>query len=44
MTLLERKVVTDRLPQDVKDILTCGICYFFVTEEKTPLECNSCHN
>jgi len=41
---MDRELVTSGLSQEVKDQLTCGICYNFVTEDKLPLECNNCHN
>lgn len=30
--------------KDIKDYILCGICYQIVTEERGPVECNSCHN
>ena len=39
-----RDLVQNGLSQEVKDMLQCGFCYCFVSEEKQPLECSSCHN
>ena len=41
---MERELSIGDLSQELKDQLTCGICYSFVTESKSPLECNNCHN
>ena len=29
---------------DIKDLILCGICYQVVTEDRKPVECNSCQN
>lgn len=29
---------------EFKDYINCGICYQIVTENREPVECNSCHN
>ena len=30
--------------KDIKDLILCGICYQVVTEDRIPVECNSCQN
>ena len=30
--------------QDIKDLVLCGICYMVVTEDRAPVQCESCQN
>ena len=41
--LEERLIETDEV-KGVRDIITCAICFQIITEDRRPMECNSCRN
>eukprot|EP00347_Sterkiella_histriomuscorum_P006314 403353232 len=42
--LSDSRIVSNDENKDIKDYILCGICYQVVTENRGPVECNSCHN
>ncbi len=40
----DTRIVNIEEIKDIKDYILCGICYQVVTDERGPVECNSCHN
>ena len=30
--------------QDIKDLVLCGICFMVVTEDRKPVQCETCQN
>lgn len=39
-----RLVFDDALSTELKEFLTCGICYMTATADREPVECASCRN
>lgn len=40
----DARIVNSDDIKDIKEYILCGICYQVVTEDRRPVECNSCQN